>query len=776
MNIELINRAKLISARPWMLGALALAVLTACGGGGGGDPTDAAMDEAARARAAKNKGNTTTSGSTTTTSGSTTTTSGSTTTTGTASGSTTTTEGSTTGTTTGTTTGGTVTSPTPTPTPVPVGPFACATDAITCVEVTATASVTQASVPVTFGQPFRAGDWQHTTQGLVAKVDGVAVPLQTDEISSHRDGSARFAVLSAQLNNLQPGQSKIINLYTGTKTSSTPNVPANPDWNLELEAQVFDANGNVVATLVAQPQAQLAAQISSGSGRRLAGAVATEYTVALPFKDKATGTQHPHLTARLHTRLVDGGQRIRTDVVMENTRTWTANPGNITYSFAVKRNGSTIYTQPKFTHYHHARWHKVLWTGASAEPKARVRHNMPYFMASKAIWNYDLNITIPETVISSYYSQYTQAKANQASLGPMANLFMTTYFPTTGGRAEIGPVPQWTAMYLVSQDERLKEVMLAHADVASSVPVHYRDESSGQPLDLDRYPNVSTLLGTSQPALPTLANATTIWVPDTAHQGSYAYVPYMVTGDAFFQEELMFWAAWNLTSMSPGYRSYGQGLLWEDQVRGQAWTMRALGDASRIIPDSHPMKPYFQKRLSNNLEWFYQNWVASPATDVSPMGSPVNPYATNQVGPWQNDFWAIVMAQHAEADEPRAKELVNWVSRLGVGRFLNESQGFCLAKAAAYYLQMKNSNNNWITTWSELAQVNFPGVNCTAALEYDGYPAWAGGYAANARAMLAATANAGVQNAASTYTLWKSKTPLMDSDFSNNPTWAIVPR
>jgi hypothetical protein len=759
MNIELINRAKLISARPWMLGALALAVLTACGGGGGSTPSEMDAAAARSSNNGKGKGNNTNStGGTTTTTG----------------GTTTTTDPTTTTTDPTTTTGGTTTSGSTT-TIVPVGPFACATDAITCVEVTGTATVTQASVPVTFGQPFRAGDWQHTTQGLVAKVDGVAVPLQTDEISSHRDGSARFAVLSAQLNNLQPGQSKIINLYTGTKTSSTPNVPANPDWNLELEAQVYDANGNVVATLVAQPQAQLAAQISSGSGRRLAGAVATEYTVALPFKDKATGTQHPHLTARLHTRLVDGGQRIRTDVVMENTRTWTANPGNITYSFAVKRNGSTIYTQPKFTHYHHARWHKVLWTGASAEPQARVRHNMPYFMASKAIWNYDLNITIPETVISSYYSQYTQAKANQASLGPMANLFMTPYFPTTGGRAEIGPVPQWTAMYLVSQDERLKEVMLAHADVASSVPVHYRDESSGQPLDLDRYPNVSTLLGTSQPALPTLANATTIWVPDTAHQGSYAYVPYMVTGDAFFQEELMFWAAWNLTAMSPGYRSYGQGLLWEDQVRGQAWTMRALGEASRIVPDSHPMKAYFQKRLSNNLEWFYQNWVASPAPNVSPMGSPASPYTT-QVGPWQNDFWTIVMAQHAEADEPRAKELVNWVSKFGIGRFLNESQGFCLAKAPAYYLQMKNSSNNWITTWSELAQVNFPGVNCTDPLDYDGYPAWAGGYAANARAMLAATANVGVQNAASTYTLWKSKTPLMDSDFANNPTWAIVPR
>ena len=310
------------------------------------------------------------------------------------------------------------------PVSIPKAPFNCAEGAITCVEVASTSSQAQASLPVTFGQPFKAGDWLHATQGLVAQVGGATIPLQTDEISSHRDGSARFAVLSIQLNNVQPGEARIINIFTGAKANSTPSVPATPDWNLELEAQVFDANGNVTDTLVAQPQSQLVTQIANTTDRRLAGAVATEYTVVLPFKNKATGTAHPHLSARLHTRLLDGGQRIRTDVVMENTRTWTASPGNITYSFAVKRNGSTIYTQPKFTHYHHARWHKVLWTGASAEPQARVRHNMPYFMASKAVWNYDLNVQISASVLANDYSRLIKARADQAALGPMGTVMV----------------------------------------------------------------------------------------------------------------------------------------------------------------------------------------------------------------------------------------------------------------------------------------------------------------------------------------------------------------
>ena len=586
-------------------------------------------------------------------------------------------------------------------------------------------------------------------------------------------------MLSAQLSNVPPGQTRIVNIYPGAKSNSSPNVPASPDWNLELEAQVDDGNGGMT-TLVAQPQADLVKQIKDSTGRRLAGAVASEYTVALPFKNKATGVQHPHLTARLHTRLVDGGQRIRTDVVLENTRTWTANPGNLTYSLDVKRNGSTIYTQPKFTHYHHARWHKVLWTGSSAEPQARVRHNMPYFVASKAIWNYDLSVNIPESVLSGFYNQFTQRKASQASLGPMANLMLTPAFGTTGGRVEIGPVPQWTAMYLISQDERMKEVMLAHADAAGSVPVHYRDESSDQALDLVRYPKVATWNATSesQPALPALTNASTIWAQDTAHQGSFAYVPYLITGDAFLQDELTYWPAWNLTAKNPYYRGYGQGLLWEDQVRGQAWTLRALGDASRILPNTHPMKAYFQDYLSKNLEWFYQNWIVSPRPDVWPMGSPVDAYSIGYVGPWMNDFWAIVMAQHAENGEPKAKELLNWASKFGVGRFLNEEQGFCIAKAPSYFWKTKNSKDQWITSWSELAQVNFPGVSCNSSLEIEpgSYPASAGGYAANARAMLATASDLGVLNAASAYATWKAKTPLIDKDYPNDPTWAIIPR
>ena len=670
----------------------------------------------------------------------------------------------------------------PAPPAIPVNPFNCDAGAITCVEITSTGSAAQASVPVTFGQPFKAGDWKASTQGLVAKVDGVAVPVQTDETSSHRDGSTRFAVVSAQLSNLAAGQTKIVNLYAGAKTTSAPAVPANPDWNLEVETQVFDANGNVTATLVAKPQAQLVAQIASSSGRRLSGAVASEYTVVTDFKDKTSGIRHPHLSARFHTRLVDGGARIRTDVVMENTRTWTAAPGNITYSMVVKRNGATLHSQPKFTHYHHARWHKVVWSGSGSAPQMRVRHNMPYFMASKAVWNYDLSLRIPETTLASRYASLNQKRTEQAALGPMANLLLTAAFGTTGGRPEIGPLPQWTVMYLISQDDRAREVMMAHADVAGAVPVHYRDETSGHPVDLDNFPQIGISIAKeySTPRVPEPVNAATIWSPDTAHQASFTYVPYLVTGDAFYLDEMMFWPNWTAAAANPVYRGGGAGLLNTEQVRGQAWGLRALGEAARSLPDSHAMKSYFQTRLANNLNWFNEVYITKPDPKRSPMGATFDEYMGDRSAPWQGDFMGMVFSLLAENGEPHAAEVLGWISRFNIGRLNSEAQGFCAARAPGYYWYIRAPNNGaFFTTWAEVTAANYPddvGKPCSALTITEGYPTWGGGYAAGIRAMLAAASNVNVPGASAAYSKWKGMTPGMDVDYANEPTWAIVPR
>ena len=190
---------------------------------------------------------------------------------------------------------------------------------------------------------------------------------------------------------------------------------------------------------------------------------------------------------------------------MENNWAYNTSPGNITYAATFKQNGQVVHEQPVFTHYHHARWRKTLWTG-SGEPKVQVRHHLPYFMASRITWNFDLNLRASETALANL-----DMRLASSNTGPMGPAMIATYFPGTGGRDDIGPVPRWTALYLISQDERARRAMFANADAAAGIPMHYRDAATGQPIDLDRHPGVALRFGTSSStdALPAMTNATT---------------------------------------------------------------------------------------------------------------------------------------------------------------------------------------------------------------------------------------------------------------------------
>ncbi|WP_372661274.1 hypothetical protein [Hydrogenophaga sp.] len=625
-------------------------------------------------------------------------------------------------------------------------------------------SQAQASVPLTFGQPFKAGDWL-SSQGLVATDNnGASVPVQADEISSHRDGSVRFAVLSAKLSNLQGNEKRVINLFTASKTSSTPVVPADPAWNMEVVANL---SGTAYTAL---PQEQLKQQIKDGQGRRLSGGVATEYTVVAPLKNSA-GVAHPHLVARLYVRVYENGQRIRTDVVMENNRTFVAGPSNLTYSLTIKQNGSTVHTQPSFTHYHHARWHKVVWTGSA--PQFNLRHNMPYFMASKMTLNYDLSLKVPESVLAA--DANSLANANTAPMGPA---YILPYFPTTGGRSDIGPLPRWAALYLVTQDPRARASLLANADAGASVPIHYRDESTDdQPLSIDRHPQVTLRYDSSIPSVPK-GSGSTIWEADQSHQPSLSYVPYLITGDAFYQDELMFWANWNLTYAPPGdiYRNFAAGLVHWEQVRGQAWMLRALGEAAHALPDNHPRKAYFNTLLANNMNWYEKQYLTG--SSESPMGAIEKGDEYGKSAPWQNDFVGVVFSLLADQGVPKAQSILNHFSKLNVGRYNNEANGFCAAKGPGYYWYIRDGSNNFINSWSALYARNYSGDvgKPCSSVSFEGYPNDAAGAAAYSRGMLGAAAGSGVSGAAAAYAKWKSMTPGMDSAFTADPTWAIVPR
>ena len=104
---------------------------------------------------------------------------------------------------------------------------------------------------------------------------------------------------------------------------------------------------------------------------------------------------------------------------MENNWALKSGPGNLSYSLTVTANGQTLLSQPTFTHTHHARWRKTVWSGGAA-PSYRLRHHMPYFLASRATWNYNLGLNIPESVLAAEASSLARTNT-----GPMGTAMLT---------------------------------------------------------------------------------------------------------------------------------------------------------------------------------------------------------------------------------------------------------------------------------------------------------------------------------------------------------------
>jgi hypothetical protein len=277
------------------------------------------------------------------------------------------------------------------------------------------------------------------------------------------------------------------------------------------------------------------------------------------------------------------------------------------------------------------------------------------------------------------------------------------YMPTTGGRGDIGLLPSWAAMYVLSADARAKRVMLGTGDLAGSYSMHYRDKRTDRPVSLLDYPYMSVLPGqnhTYNPAtgkyeaFPRCAaeNAcTSANTDDRAHQPSLAYLPYLLTGDYYYLEELQFWAMYDVFWSHPTYREFAKGLLKSDQLRAQAWALRTLAHAAWITPDSDSLKGHFLKLLDNNLEWYNANYTANPqANKLGVIVDNALGYENDTgLAPWQDDFFTSAVGHVADLGFAKARPLLAWKAKFPVERMVGA--GTCWIEAAMYAMRVRDT-------------------------------------------------------------------------------------
>ncbi|VXC21768.1 conserved exported hypothetical protein [Massilia sp. 9I] len=663
---------------------------------------------------------------------------------------------------------------------------------VTSIRFESTSSAEQTNVPVTFAHVFAPGHLA-ATASLVGRLDsGAIVPLQVNVKALHPDGSVRHAVISGVLPVLGAGEVR-------TMTLDRSVAATNPAGNVaSLLGAGFTTSFNATVNGVRYTASADELMKAAAPKSWLNGSTVNEWQVSAPLKNSA-GVAHPHLTARFSVRWYEAVKKARVDVVIENNWAYEAAPQNFTYDAEILVGGKPAYAKPAFEHYHHARWRKLFWWNGTA-PEVMIKHNTGYLIASRALPNYNQTLSIPESVLVDLKTRFT------ANSEPMATGLAVPYMPTTGGRDDIGMLPQWAVVYLLSMDRRARDATLGTAELAGSYSAHYRDKNTDQPVSLIDYPYM-TLVGTPGDAtnpvtkkvetFPKCATTTACkspYVDDISHQPAFAYLPYMLTGDHFFLEELQFWGTYNVFNSNPGYRDNIKGLLKPEQVRGQAWALRTLAEVAYITPDNDRLKEHFNRILDSNLDWYNNEYPNNP--NANKLGIIVNGYAlgySNNRGmaPWMDDFFTAAVGHVHDLGFTKATSLLKWKANFPIQRMVGA--GTCYIRGAMYSMIVRDSETSpFYTTIGQAFKASddlelgstFSSLQCGSAAmatalnlkvgEMTGYSGAYAGYPSNMQPALAYAADVGGADGAKAWQVFMSRS--VKPDYRFGPQFDIVPR
>lgn len=593
-----------------------------------------------------------------------------------------------------------------------------------------------------------------------------ALPTQTDVKVRWADGSIRFAVVSARISAAGPLPVTEAAMASGTVRPPAPAAAV----TLTIGGRPFTASF----------------QHSSGDAWLMGPLVWEGRTTIAPGG-------HPFLRVIFDTRSYAGGEA-RVDVTVENCLD-SAAAEQVTYDAEITIGGKRVFQQPALTHKYLARWRKVFPAGGLVE--SQVKHDMTPFVAARALPPY-------LQTVDSANRTVTGGGISGSGFGPLAFGDLTVPMNAHSGRPELAPYPDWAAQFLVHRASVQRDYVLRHGELAGSWGIHVRNPDGSMPsLDapgkgyywLDpRWKDPGNLEAGFTGPLGNLQHRAE--PADLAHQPSLAYVPYLVTGDRFFADELAFWANFCLIGSfaSDDNRKGPQGLLIGNEVRGIGWGLRNLADAAAYLPDLSPVKSYLASKVVNNLTALDQHAAtlkSGPLQTLFPGRRPEDTMPPYQsfvwISLWEQSYlaWAIDHAmQHgrvAAFNFASAGETVrNRIARLQLALFTSPQWPRAADRQAPYLLAVGRWSPGaprtpvFFTSFDEMAAATF---SVPTAARPDFVRPFEGYYGPEARLMLMICARLGDGGAASSLAALMAHADAgvrMIDDLNKRSGWALA--
>ncbi len=317
------------------------------------------------------------------------------------------------------------------------------------------------------------------------------------------------------------------------------------------------------------------------------------------YREPVSG--QPQLSVWLDVRLYRGGA-VEIFPWVENTRFLAANPTNVVTTVSVDIGASTVFSQTiDFKH----RTRIPLLSGQAlsywtvTDPRVTPQHDVDYLTSTRLVPNYGWKNPSNAALngLVSAYSPNTLAGVN-SSMG------------VAGTSGAILPKSQ--VMYLTSAcDPRAFRAAIVFGLSSGSWSIHYRDDSTNQPIRFSSYPTASTNIQQS-PVIPSSTGGTN-GTDAITHLPSFGYLPFLITARWWFWEESAFWTTRAYLAAN-GDQRFNASCIFDTANgafagRGAAWALRTLAETLCLCPDSHPTFAEWKSAWENNAAFYRAKYV-----------------------------------------------------------------------------------------------------------------------------------------------------------------------
>lgn len=551
----------------------------------------------------------------------------------------------------------------------------------------------------TFGQIFRPGAVKFDTPIGLAVGDRT-LPAQLDAKAFNADGSVRHGLVTVELPNIRGREALAATITKEVAATLPPAGPYAPTPPLRVTLRMRQAGRqpqtmqfDLPALVQSQEQAKRDLWISGPLGQERRYVVDATRSLQLAF-DVFLPRNGPS----------------RVDVIFRNDWADVRADDVVNYDVEIALGPETVFTARNVQQHPYTTWHRLIWSDGS-EP-LRVAPNVADLASAGAIPNYDTRFDASESRAE------LSEMVRQLRREPLSPGTLTQYMPTSGGRWDIGPLPTWAVLHLLDGDALTSRVLFANADASGSIPWHIRERKTGSALTLDRYPRLwlDSRGADYAPLAQAFDPGGAGWTIDTAHQPSLTYLPYVLTGLRYYQDELAQQAAYDLLSADPDYRGGAAGLLmgddgqsWE-QVRAVAWSLRTIANAAYVLPHGDPMQGYFDAKLKGILAHMARMLVVERKQEAAGELEGWFPGVyrpENAAAPWQQGYLAIVLGWINDMGYPDAGRTLGWMSNFLTGLFTSEDRGFEPQFGTTYVLAVRDADTGTpFGAWAEVAKAN----------------------------------------------------------------------